>query len=268
VGFLPHLGLVLRDPVALGLSAQVLDGVGQARHGEEGYNLAAPWVNDRANLYALKDLGVERIVSWSSPGSLDESVAAGDLVLPDDVLDESRGPAVSFFEGKGIGVIRMDSPFCPSLRRSFASALEAMGIPFHDGGVYAATRGPRLETRAEVKKLRLLGGTVVGMTLAPELFLARELEMCYAAVCLVVNGAEGLRERPYAANALFEGLASPAEMERVAEMERSFPAVALALIEKANAPDDGAGGCHCRVALDRYRTRGDLGPDWRRWWDR
>jgi len=244
-----------------------------SRHGESGYEVAAPWVNDRANLYALKDLGVERIVSWSSPGSLDEAVGAGDLVVPDDVLDETRAPPFSFFEGRGIGVIRMRAPFCPALRAAFLRALGKAGAGARDGGVYAGTQGPRLETAAEVRKLRSLGGTVVGMTVVPEVFLARELEMCYAAVCLVVNRAEGIAERPYAPGVLFEGLASDEEMERVRKMNALFPTLALALLEGAaraggaREHSPGAGECHCARALERYRVRGDIGPDWRTWWD-
>jgi len=237
-----------------------------SRHGEKGYEVAAPWVNDRANLYALKDLGVERIVSWSSPGSLDPAIGAGSLVVPDDVLDETRAPPFSFFEGKGIGVIRMSTPFCPDLRAVFLRALEEANLDARDGGVYAGTQGPRLETRAEVRRLRAFGGTVVGMTVVPEVFLARELEMCYAAVCLVVNQAEGIAERAYAPGVLFEGLAGREEMEKIAGMEERFPSIALALIEGA-AQSLEEPACHCCHALERYRARGDIGPDWRRWWD-
>jgi 5'-methylthioadenosine phosphorylase len=236
-----------------------------SRHGERGYEVAAPWVNDRANLYALKDLGVERILSWSSPGSLDPSIEAGDFVIPDDVLDDTRAPPFSFFEGKGVGVIRMSTPFCPALRTSYGQALTEIELPVHDGGVYAGTQGPRLETRAEVQRLASLGGTVVGMTLVPEVFLARELELCYGALCLVVNRAEGLADRPYIPAMLFEGLALEQELEKVGQMESLFPAITRAALQRAVM--DSAPACHCQKALERFRRRGDLGADWRRWWD-
>ncbi len=236
-----------------------------SRHGESGYQTAAPWVNDRANLYALKDLGVERIVSWSSPGSLDSAIGAGDLVIPDDVLDETGSAVKTFFDGMGIGVIRMSDPFCPDLRAAFGSALRSKETAFHDGGVYAGTHGPRLETAAEMRKLRALGGTVVGMTVVPEVFLARELEICYASVCLVVNQAEGMRKRPYAPGILFEGLASDEELESVRSVEENFADLALALVKAAGAGPKPR--CHCRAALERYRIRGDIGQDWRGWWD-
>jgi len=236
-----------------------------SRHGETGgYEKAAPWVNDRANLFALKEVGVERIVSWSSPGSLDPTILGGDLVVPDDVLDETGSAPISFFEGKGIGVIRMNSPFCHCLRDAFLEALDREGIAARDGGVYAGTRGPRLETRAEVAKLRLLGGAVVGMTVVPEVFLAREIEICYGSVCLVVNQAEGLRDAPHDPTLLFEGLASDDEFEKVRAMENSFPGTILSLLKAAaEAKDD----CSCRQALERYRLRGDIRSDWKEWWD-
>ncbi|MBU0754081.1 MAG: MTAP family purine nucleoside phosphorylase [Planctomycetes bacterium] len=235
-----------------------------SRHGEKGYDRAAPWVNDRANLYALKDLGVERIVSFSSPGSLDPGIGAGDLFLPDDVLDERREGPFSFFEGRGVGVIRLAHPFCTGLNKAYGRALEKQGFQPRMGGVYVGTQGPRLETPVEIRKLRMLGGTVVGMTLVPEVFLARELELCYGAVCLVVNNAEGMRKAPYQRNMLFEGLATEEEMNRVRSVEERIGPMLAGLIDAAARYN---ADCDCRHALARYKTRGDLSADWRKWWD-
>lgn len=235
-----------------------------SRHGEAGYEVAAPWVNDRANLWALKDLGVEKIVSFSSPGSLDEGINAGDLVLPDDVLDERRSGPHSFFEGRGIGVIRQAHPFCRGLTEHFHENLKEQGFQPRLGGVYVGTQGPRLETPAEIRKLRLLGGALVGMTLVPEVFLARELELCYAAVCLVVNRAEGVREAPYVEGVLFEGLADGSEMEKVRIMEEKIGPLLGGLIRAASEYERD---CSCSKALERYRIRGDIGTDWRKWWN-
>ncbi len=235
-----------------------------SRHGESGYEIAAPFVNDRANLYALKDLGVEKVVSFSSPGSLDPSINAGDLVLPDDVLDERRQGPFTFFEGKGIGVIRQAHPFCPGLRLRFRDALVDQGFSPRFGGVYAGTQGPRLETPAEIRKLRLLGGTVVGMTLVPELFLARELELCYAAVCLVVNQAEGLKNTPYREGVLFEGLADEEEMKKVRSVEERAGALIAGLIRTASIYGRA---CACGKSMERYKLRGDISRNWRNWWD-
>jgi 5'-methylthioadenosine phosphorylase len=233
-----------------------------SRHGEAGYDLSAPFINHRANLYALKDLGVERILAWVAPGSLQEELAPGDLVAPHDVLDEGRGGPQTFFPGVGWGFIRHHPLFCPELRGALLGALEGAPFKVHREGVYVATTGPRLETAAEIRKFRLLGGDLVGQTLVPEVFLARELELCYAALTYVVNYAEGLAPRPYQPGVLFEGLATPEEMQKVAAVEAAFPELVLRILPALA----GAGrDCPCPRLLERYRLRGDIGGDWRTW---
>ncbi len=233
-----------------------------SRHGEEGYHVSAPFVNDRANLYALKSLGVQKILAWCAPGAIHEAMAPGHLVVPHDILDDTRGGPHTFFPGRGPGFIRHHPVFCPALRRTLLEALKACPFPVHGYGVYAATSGPRLETVAEIRKLKLLGGDLVGQTLVPEIFLARELELCYVALCYVVNFAEGVKDRPYTPGVLFEGLATPGEATRVREVEAAFAGLALRLLPAlANAP----GECHCARLMERYRLRGDLGEDWRTW---
>ncbi len=233
-----------------------------SRHGEAGYDISAPFINHRANLYALKDLGVEKILAWVAPGSLREEMAPGDLVAPHDVLDEGRGGPPTFYPGAGWGFIRHNPLFCPELRGAMLEALKEGSFRLHRQGVYVATTGPRLETAAEVRKFRLLGGDLVGQTLVPEVFLARELELCYAALIYVVNYAEGLMDRPYQPGVLFEGLATPAEVARVAAVEAAFPELMLRLLPAL----EGAGrDCPCPRLMERYRRRGDIGPDWRTW---
>ncbi len=233
-----------------------------SRHGEAGYEISAPFINARANLYALKDLGVAKVLAWVAPGSLRQELAPGDLVVPGDVLDEGRGGPHTFFTGVGWGFIRHNPPFCPELREALLRGLAGAPFTVHDHGVYLATTGPRLETAAEIRKFRLLGGDLVGQTLAPEVFLARELELCYVALTYVVNYAEGLLNRPYRPGTLFEGLATPEEMSRVAAVEAAFPQLLLGLLpDLAATPRQ----CPCPRLLERYRLRGDLGPDWRTW---
>jgi 5'-methylthioadenosine phosphorylase len=233
-----------------------------SRHGESGYEISAPFINSRANLYALKDLGVEKILAWAAPGSLKEDLAPGDLVVPHDVLDEGRHAPQTFFAGAGWGFIRHNPLFCPNLRQALIAGLAGASFTCHTQAVYSATTGPRLETAAEIRKLRLLGGDLVGQTLVPEVFLARELELCYVALTYVVNYAEGLMDRPYQPGVLFEGLATAAEMARVARVERAFPELLLQLLPAlAAAPRD----CPCPRLMERYRQRGDISADWRTW---
>jgi 5'-methylthioadenosine phosphorylase len=233
-----------------------------SRHGEEGYQVSAAFVNDRANLFALKDLGVEKVIAWCAPGAINESMAPGHLVAPDDILDETRGEAYTFFPGRGLGFVRQNPVFCSELRPAIIRTLKQGHFPLHQQGVYVATRGPRLETPVEIRKFKMLGGDLVGMTLVPEVFLARELELCYAALCYVVNFAEGLKERPFQPGVLFEGLATPEEVTRVQEVERAFAELVLRLLpELAAAPRV----CSCPRLMERYRRRGDIGEDWRTW---
>ena len=233
-----------------------------SRHGEAGYDLSAPFLNPKANLYALKSLGVAKILAWVAPGSLREEMAPGDLVAPRDVLDEGKGGPQTFFSGVGWGFIRHNPLFCPELREALLQALAGAPFTVHNHGVYVATTGPRLETAAEIRKFRLLGGDLVGQTLAPEVFLARELEFCYAGLTYVVNYAEGLVDRPYQPGVLFEGLATPEEIQKVAAVEAAFPELILRILPALAATPRQ---CPCPRLLERYRLRGDIGPDWRSW---
>jgi 5'-methylthioadenosine phosphorylase len=233
-----------------------------SRHGEAGYDLSAPFLNPKANLYALKSLGVEKILAWVAPGSLREEMAPGDLVIPHDVLDEGRGGPQTFFTGVGWGFIRHNPVFCPEMRSALLDGLQGVPFTVHHQAVYVATTGPRLETAAEIRKFRVLGGDLVGQTLVPEVFLARELELCYVGLTYVVNYAEGLLDRPYQPGVLFEGLATPEEVAQVAAVEAAFPEIILkALPALAAAPRV----CPCPRLLERYRLRGDLSEDWRTW---
>jgi len=265
---LEQLGVELREtpygpsrPIHLfrheGLEFAVL-----SRHGEMGYEISAPFLNAKANLYVLKALGVQKILAWVAPGSLREEMAPGDLVVPHDVLDEGRGGPQTFFTGVGWGFIRHNPVFCPEMRTALIAGLQGVPFQVHPQGVYAATTGPRLETAAEIRKSCILGGDLVGQTLVPEVFLARELEFCYAALTYVVNYAEGLLERPYQPGVLFEGLATTEEMARVAAVEAAFPDLILKILPAlAATPRD----CPCPCLLERYRRRGDIGEDWRTW---
>lgn len=233
-----------------------------SRHGEERYSLSAPFVNDRANIWALKEWGVSRILSWSAPGSLNLSLAPGDLILVDDLIDETRSGPGTFFEGKGIGVIRQNPVFCPGLRDQIFEILQQTPFNVHRQGVYVSVEGPRLETAAEIRKFRLFGGDLIGMNLAPETFLARELEMCYGAICYAVNFAEGLLDRPYQPGVLFEGLSSPEETAQVKKTEEAFPDLLLPILTRVY---ENPAPCFCSQSMRRYKERGDIGDDFREW---
>jgi len=235
-----------------------------SRHGERGYATTAPYVNYRANVYAAKSLGVERIFAWTGPGAISPRYRPGDLVLPDDLLDFTRNRPSTFYEGKGIGFVRQFPVFCEAMRgaiRKSAKRIEG-GRKLHDGGTYACTGGPRLETPAEIRFLATAGAHLVGMTLCPEAFLARELEICYAPVAYVTNYAEGVRKLPYRRGTLFEGMLPPTEASAVEAAKNAIPAIALGA---ARALAGAERDCPCAVSMERYRKRGVIGPDFRGW---
>lgn len=234
------------------------------RHGEQGYCISAPFVNYRANIWALKELGVSRIVAWSGPGAIDPSIPIGDILVPCDLIDETRGRAGTFFEGLGIGFVRQNPVFCPDLSERLSKAIESRLGHCRTTDVYVCTQGPRLETRAEIRKFASYGAALVGMTLVPEAFLARELEMCYCPICYVTNYAEGVVDRPYRPGELFEGLLSSDEKAAVDAAVAALPEIAL---EALSGPTC-VGRCRCRRSMERYRLRGDIGEDWRTWIDK
>ncbi len=221
-------------------------------------------MNYRANVYAAKLLGVSRIIAWTGPGAISRRYRPGDLVLPDDLLDFTRGRPSTFYEGKGIGFIRQFPVFCETLRDALRKASKRVGggRRVHHGGTYACTEGPRLETPAEIRFLAKAGADLVGMTLCPEAFLARELEICYAPAAYVTNYAEGVRKLPYRRGALFEGMLPPGEAAAVEAAKNAIPGIALAA---ARDLADEERCCPCAASMERYRKRGVIGPDFRDW---
>jgi 5'-methylthioadenosine phosphorylase len=163
-----------------------------ARHGY-GHTIAPHEVNYRANLWALKDAGADTVVSVASVGAIRSDIAPGALLLPDQVIDYTWGRGSTFFEGAGAPVNHIDftEPYSRPLREQLLRAAAACGEAVFDGGVYAATQGPRLETAAEINRLERDGADVVGMTGMPEAALAREIGLEYAAIAVVANYAAG-----------------------------------------------------------------------------
>ena len=142
----------------------------------------------QANVWALKSIGVERILSVSAVGSLREAYRPLDLVVPDQLIDRTHGQRPATFFGKGvIAHIAMADPFCPSLRLLVVEAADATDANVHDGGTYTVVEGPAFGTRAESHLYRSWGASVVGMTALPEAKLAREAEICYTTLASVTD---------------------------------------------------------------------------------
>lgn len=156
------------------------------RHGY-GHTLAPHEVNYRANIWALRQVGVEAIFSISSAGSLDDQFVPGSLAVIDQVIDYTYGRKHTYFEGAEQPVVHIDfsDPFDAAMRERLLNGAQRMQVPVLASGTFACTQGPRLETRAELQRCRRDGAHLVGMTLMPEAALARELDLPYAALVIV-----------------------------------------------------------------------------------
>jgi 5'-methylthioadenosine phosphorylase len=156
------------------------------RHGE-GHRISPSELPAKANIYALKSLGVERIISVSAVGSLKEEIEPLDIVIPDQLIDATKGRASTFFTGGIVGHVSFAEPFCPVLRRLSFEASTKVGAKVHKGGTYLVVEGPQFSTKAESQLYCSWGVDVVGMTGLPEAKLAREAEICYATMALVTD---------------------------------------------------------------------------------
>jgi len=194
------------------------------RHGK-GHTVPPHLVNYRANLWALKELGVERVLATTASGSLNPRMRPGELVLLDQFLDFTKRRPMTFYEGGKGGVVHIDvtNPYCPELREVLIQTARKLRLKLHPQATYACFEGPRFETAAEVGMVRHLSCDLVGMTNVPECVLARELELCYAAVAIVTNFAAGISKKKLTHAEVAELMA--ANIERVKKL--MFTAVPL-----------------------------------------
>jgi 5'-methylthioadenosine phosphorylase len=157
-----------------------------ARHGI-GHHIMPTEVPYRANIYALKALGVDRIVSINACGSLREDYSPSHIVIPDQIFDHTRMRSSTFFGDGIVAHIGTADPFCPDLSRQLAAAVKKTKAVVHQGGAFIIIEGPRFSTKAESNTYRSWGMSIVGMTAAPEAFLAREAEICYTVMAHVTD---------------------------------------------------------------------------------
>ncbi|NCO35680.1 MAG: hypothetical protein AUJ92_05260 [Armatimonadetes bacterium CG2_30_59_28] len=216
-----------------------------SRHGREG-NVPPHLVNYRANILAMKQAGCSAILSTAACGGISERLQPGDLMVLDQFIDFTRRRESTFYAERLTIPIHIDltQPYCARLRKLLLSEAQRLGLPFVDGGAYVCAEGPRFETPAEIRMFAQLGGDVVGMTQVPEAPLAREAEMCYAAVAIVTNYAAGISSTPLT------------HWEVLDVMEQRLPRVSELLLSAARRYDKD--DCVCRHALDEYREIGKL----------
>ncbi|MEM0955490.1 MAG: S-methyl-5'-thioinosine phosphorylase [Pseudomonadota bacterium] len=189
-----------------------------ARHGTP-HHLAPHRINYRANLWALHAVGAEQVIGINAVGGIEPLLVPGEVVIPDQVVDYTWGRAHTYFDGSGQGFapealehVDFTEPYDREMRRQLVQLAELEGLSFSASGTLAVTQGPRLESAAEIRRLRNDGCDVVGMTGMPEAALARELGLRYASICLVVNPAAGLSDALITLESMQSALAKGADL--------------------------------------------------------
>lgn len=207
-----------------------------SRHGP-GHRLAPSEVPFAANVYAMKSLGVERLLSVSAVGSLREEYAPRSFCVPDDLIDRTISRRRSFFGQGAVAHVSMADPFCPDFSRQVLNAARtASDLPVHEGGVYVCIEGPQFSTRAESELFRQWGASIIGMTALPEARLAREAELCYACLAMVTDYDVWHME--------------DVSVELVIENLMAMAADVAGIVAALAAADDGRCEAGCETALD------------------
>lgn len=208
-----------------------------ARHGR-GHTILPSELPQRANFWALKSLGVERVLSVSAVGSLQSEYEPGHLVTPDQLIDRTRGFRPATFFGEGVVAhIAMAEPFCPAMRIAARNAASGAGATVHPTGALVVIEGPAFGTKAESHLYRSWGAGLVGMTALPEAKLAREAELCYATLACVTDYDSWHEAESVDADTVFERMAKNV-------------AVSQAAVARLVASLPSREGCGCRTALD------------------
>jgi 5'-methylthioadenosine phosphorylase len=164
------------------------------RHGSN-HSVPPHKINYKANIYALYEVGVKRILATNAVGAINFNFKPGDIVVPHDFIDFTKLRSATFYDEAPVTHIDVSQPYCPEIRKLLIETAEKLGFHAWDKAVLVCTEGPRYETPAEIEMFRRLGCDIVGMTGVPEAVLARELEMCYASICYVSNMAAGVQKR-------------------------------------------------------------------------
>jgi 5'-methylthioadenosine phosphorylase len=204
------------------------------RHGKK-HTIRPTDVNSRANIFALKKLGVQRILAPSAVGSLKENYKPGDVVFVDQFIDRTTKREQSFYTGNKVCHISVAEPMCPEIRQTLIAIAKDAGIRAHATGTYVCIEGPRFSTKAESKLFRSWDADIIGMTLVPECVLAREAEICYASISTVTD-YDVWKNHPVCAD------------EVVATMKASVEKVKRIILEAAACMPKER-GCECKDAL-------------------
>lgn len=234
-----------------------------ARHGT-GHTILAGELPTQANIYALKSIGVERVFSISAVGSLQQQFEPLHAVIPDQLIDRTRGRPSTFFGDGLVAHIGFADPFCPDLASRLALAGDGAGVVTHRGGTLVVIDGPAFSTRAESELYRSWGASIIGMTALPEAKLAHEAELCYAALCFVTDyDVWHEQEEDVSASLIFENL------KRNVERGRAIVSAAVGALTDERQCDCSEALAHALVTAPELvpaETRTRLDPLLRRHW--
>jgi 5'-methylthioadenosine phosphorylase len=212
------------------------------RHGRN-HSTPPHKVNYRANIYSLYKIGVERIIAINAVGAINRELKPGNIIIPHDFIDFTKLRDETFYDENPVTHVDVSQPYCPELRKILTENSRKLGLPIRDKAVMVCTEGPRFETPAEIEMFRRLGCDIVGMTSVPEAILARELEICYAALCFVSNMATGIQEQ-----------LTLHEVPKVSE--KIMPKIEQVLMETINSlPIERQCKCPCVNALRNARIK-------------
>lgn len=220
----------------------------------------------RANLYALKDLGVRCVVGWGACGAIRHNLNVGQLLVLHDLLDFTHRRENTFFENSTLGYLRQFPVFCVHLRELLLDVLGDRKLNHRPDGTAAVTEGPRLETPAEARMFGNLGVDVLTHCFAPEVFLARELQLCYAGLAYVVDYAEtGSRHRPFAPHDLFGATTSESNGRRLDMTLKSMCDIMARVSEVLADLDEQGRPCECARSMNHNVKKYNLPHDWHEW---
>ncbi len=226
------------------------------RHGNH-HELLPSEINYRANIWALKSVGVREVLSVSAVGSLDEKIAPGDFAAVSQYFDWTKGKRVGSFFGEGlVAHVSTAEPACSFLSLKLEKISEILGYPLHTGKTYACVEGPRLGTRAESLFLKQAGCDLVGMTNLPEAFLAREAQLCYVTLAVVTDY-----------DCWLEDPSKHASADQILKLYKENLDRIKILIKKFVAGDENSAECSCRNALSSAWVRpvSELNDDKKKW---
>lgn len=207
-----------------------------SRHGVS-HSINPSNVNYRANIWALKELGVTHIFSAAAVGSLQENIHPGEIVILDQFIDRTHGRKQTFFDGQQVCHVSMADPFCPVLRKTLIDHANKLNLKFHTAGTYVCIEGPRFSTKAESQMYQKLGASVIGMTLVPEAVLAKEAEICYASIAMATD-YDSFKEHAVTAEDVIQ------TMKKNTETVKKLLEAVIPAIDEKNRP------CNCGKALE------------------